>query len=331
MDHFSIYHNGIPSFLLAACKAPEMQRLRDVGMNCGCEYTSFPRFQRLAPYSRFDHSLGVALIVWHFTQDPAQTLAGLLHDIATPVFAHVVDFLRGDYLRQEATEAGTAEIIASSPALRAVLQDLSLTVEDVSDYHRYPIADNDAPRLAADRLEYTLGNCINYRIRSPETVRRYYSDLVISRNEDGLPELAFQSGQTAEDFALAALACSEIYVADEDRWSMQMLSELLRCALSNDIITEKELFTTEPKVIEKLRRSSRTASQWESFRAMEQMERCEMPPDESWRKIHAKKRCIDPLIAECGRVSSYSQVFSEKLAEFRSRSQDYWIHGEARR
>ena len=45
------------------------------------------------------------------------------------------------------------------------------TTEDVADYHRYPIADNDSPRLAADRLEYTLGNLFNYGFCSPEQLR----------------------------------------------------------------------------------------------------------------------------------------------------------------
>ena len=80
MDLWKQYHDDMPAFLNAALQTPPMQRLRQVGMNCGCEYTSFPRFDRCMSYSRFDHSLGVATIVWHFTKDPAQTLAGLFHD-----------------------------------------------------------------------------------------------------------------------------------------------------------------------------------------------------------------------------------------------------------
>lgn len=53
-------------------------------MDCGCDYTNlFPRHEW---YSNLDHSVGVALIIWNFTHDKKQTLAGLFHDIATPVF-----------------------------------------------------------------------------------------------------------------------------------------------------------------------------------------------------------------------------------------------------
>ena len=72
MEHYVLYHEAVPSILSACMEAPCMRRLKGVGMNCGCEYTSFPRFAGLLPYSRFDHSVGVGLIVWHFTHDPKQ-------------------------------------------------------------------------------------------------------------------------------------------------------------------------------------------------------------------------------------------------------------------
>ena len=162
MNYHAIYDTKAPAFLLRLAETPPMQRLRRVGMNCGCEYTSFPRFRGIARYTRYEHSLGAALIVWRFTADAAQSASALLHDIATPPFAHAVDFLRGDYLDQTATEEGTAQIIRQSAEIGATLSELGLTAEDVEDYHRYPIADNDAPRLSADRLEYTIGNAVNF-------------------------------------------------------------------------------------------------------------------------------------------------------------------------
>ena len=132
-ENWPLYHPGIPEPLRRLAETPPLARLRQVGMNCGCEYTAFPRFAGWAPYSRFDHSVGVGLIVWHFTGDLRQSAAGLLHDVATPVFAHTVDFLRGDHLRQESTESRTAELIAASPELRARLAEYGLTPEDAAE------------------------------------------------------------------------------------------------------------------------------------------------------------------------------------------------------
>ncbi len=326
MDHTHIYHSEIPAFLSACAETPCMQRLKRVGMNCGCEYTSFPRFAGLMPYSRYDHSVGAARIVWHFTHDEKQTVAALLHDVATPVFAHVVDFLRGDYLRQEATESGTEAIIASDAALQRQLHTLGLSTEDVSDYHRYPIADNDSPRLSADRLEYTLGNLQNYRIRTQAQVQAFYDDLLVGTDEDGRPELVFCTEETAIDFAEAALVCSKIYVSDEDRYAMQMLSELLQYAIRIGVLAESDLNRDEPAVIDALCADERTANAWRVFRSCKTVLRASEPQaDGVWRQIAAKKRYIDPLIAGKGRASELSKPLREAIGAFLKAPQTDWI------
>ena len=191
MDYHSIYRCRTPAFLRRLCDTPPLRRLADVGMNCGCEYTAFPRFASIGRYTRLEHSLGAALIVWRFTRDEKQAAAALLHDIATPVFAHVVDFLRGDYLEQTATECGTAELIRTSAEIGEILRELSLCAGDVEDYHRYPIADNDSPRLSADRLDYTCGNAVNFGLSTREELGELLADLRVGENEYGEAELVF--------------------------------------------------------------------------------------------------------------------------------------------
>ena len=318
-----------------------MERLKRVGMNCGCEYTSFPRFANGGTYSRFDHSLGVGLIVWHFTGDPAQAAAGLLHDIATPPFAHVVDFLRGDYLTQEATEDGTRERIDSSPTIQTVLARYGLTTEDVCDYHRYPIADNDSPRLSADRLEYTLGNALRWDFLTRKEIGAIYADLRIGTNEEVQPELVFQDPSLASVFARAALACSKVYVSDEDRYSMQALCELIAKAMKAGVLSPADLDGSEPPLIAKLE-ASPLAADWRAFRTLRRTERATCPPfaaahikcatappdDRPWRQIPAKKRRIDPLIVGMGRVSMLNAAFAAELAAFLAEPQTEWILAE---
>ena len=323
-----VYHSSIPQFLLDFSAAPAVQRLRQVGMNCGCEYTSFPRFAGLGPYSRYDHSLGVALIVWHFTHDKAQAVAGLLHDVAMPVFAHVVDFLNGDFLRQESTEALTEAVIARSDEIQSLLRRHGMTTAAVSDYHRYPIADNDSPRLSADRLEYTLGNLVNFGFCPLDIAAEFYRDLVVGSNEIGEPELSFRSPDLACRFALDALRCSRVYVSDEDRFSMMALSELLRDAISRGVLTESDLGTTEPAVIAKLRADKASRDAWENFTKYSGLTVSDVPAEGTpCYRVAAKKRFIDPLIAGGGRASQYSQEVASALADFQNRSFACWITG----
>ena len=322
-------YGELPDFLCRAAEAPPLRRLKEVGMNCGCEYTSFPMLGALAPYSRWEHSLGVAAIVWRFTGDPKQAMAGLLHDVASPTFAHVIDFLKGDYLRQEATEAGTTRIIDESPELQTALSAMGLCTADVCDYHRYPIADNDTPRLSADRLEYTLGNLVNFGYRSRDDVAAYYADLAVGENEAGEQELMFQSPARARGFALDALRCSRIYVSDADRYAMQALANLLRDAVAAGVLSEDDFMGTEPRLLDKLCRHRDWADRWRDYCAMRATRRSEAPDGAAgWMKIPAKKRCIDPMVRDVGRASALFPDFGDALAAFLAESQDYWVLGE---
>ena len=323
-----IYHREIPIFLREFAAAPSVERLREVGMNCGCEYTQFPQFAKIGSYSRFDHSMGTALIIWHFTGDEKQALAGLFHDIATPVFAHVVDFLNGDHLRQESTESGTAERIAGDRRLCDLLKAHGLAVEQVADYHIYPIADNAPPALSADRLEYTLGNLLNYGFAGREEIAAFYKNLTVGQDEAGRPELAFRTPETASAFAMAALRNSRVYVADEDRFAMQALADLLRLALERGVLTHRDLWETEPAVIEKLNADPVCGDAWRRFRSYSCVLRSEeRPPNGCWIRVNAKKRWIDPLVPGLGRVSRWDAGVRREMEAFQTLDFSKWLSG----
>lgn len=302
-----------------------MQRLKDVGMHCGCEYTSFPMFVGLDNYSRYKHSVGCALIVWHFTQDRRQTIAALLHDIATPTFAHVVDFLNGDHLKQESTENGTVNIIASSPEIMTRLKEWNIELEEVADYHVYPIADNDSPKLSADRLEYTLSNLVNYRITPTEKIKEWYDHLMVGKNEEGEDELMFDDFQIAEAFCLSALETSKIYVADEDRFAMQTLSELLCKHITRGVLSKNDLYRTESEVIALLQQDEEARQDWERFRALRHIHRGNHAEAKT---VLSKRRYINPYLNGKGRMVHLSDMFAQALEPFLSQRLDEPLWGE---
>lgn len=328
-DLWTLYHPEIPAFLRPYLDTPPLARLRDVGMNCGCEYTSFPLYLRCRPYSRFDHSVGAALITWHFTESPCQAIAALLHDIATPVFAHVVDFLNGDHLLQESTEDETEAFIRRCPELLALLEGDGLAVEEVADYHRYPIADNPSPQLSADRLEYTLGNLWHYGFSELPEPEGFYRDLTVGADEAGEAELAFRTLETATAFTQASLRTSRVYVADEDRFAMQALADLLRSALDRHILVWDDLYATEPAVIAKLQSDPRSAGAWTRFRRLSRLRVShERPEEPGWRSVPAKKRYIDPMVLDKGRVSRLSPEARAMQAEFLALDFSLWLRAE---
>lgn len=304
---------AVPSVISDAMHAPAMMRIAGVDMNCGMAYTSFPLFRSGEPYSRAQHCRNVSVLIYHFTRDLTQSLAGLFHDISTPVFSHVVDFLNGDYMTQESTEEKTAAMISNDPVIRGLLAANQIRSEDVSDYHRYPIADNDMPKLSCDRLEYTLGNAVNYRFIIPEKARTFVNDLCVSVNEFNEPELAFQTDDLAVEFAWTALRCGRIYSGCEDRYSMERLARLLKDAIMNGILSEADLYSTESSVIRRLEQSS-LANQWKAFTNLSEVVVTDDP--EEGISVDAKRRYINPLSVSRKRASELDPALAEAIEEF---------------
>ena len=168
-----------------------MQKQSGISVTCGTCYSKL--FNTTLWYSSLDHSVAVALIVWNFTKDKKQTISALLHDIATPVFKHCIDFMNGDAEKQESTEERTLEIIKGSKEIMALLERDNIKLEEIADYKKYPIADNDVPRLSADRFEYHFTNGLSLSpVFEIDEIREFYDNVFVTKNEDGIDELCFK-------------------------------------------------------------------------------------------------------------------------------------------
>lgn len=117
-QYFSILSDDIPEFLKEYINTPEMQKQAGISVSCG---TIYSKMYNQMWYSSLDHSVAVSLIIWNFTKDKKQTLSGLFHDIATPTFKHAIDFMNGDYEKQESTEELTTKIISESEEIMKLL------------------------------------------------------------------------------------------------------------------------------------------------------------------------------------------------------------------
>ena len=309
-------------FIEACTRSAAVQRLFGIDMNCGMDHTSAERFQNMSPYSRAMHSVDAAYIAAHFTDDPRVVASVLFHDIATPVFSHVIDFLHHDYTHQETTESLTQVFIEQDEEIMCCLEKVGLSVDDVCDYHRYPIADNDIPKLSSDRLEYTLCNMINYGFSDFEEAASYYDDLTLVCNEEGEQEIAFRSVDKAVGFAYRALACSHVYASDFDRYAMDVLADIVREAIGSGIVTERDLYTcSELAFIRKMCRNETICSKWEKFTQLSEVVSCR--PDEPGAKVvDAKKRYIDPLVVDRGRATSLDEQLHNAIKEWLNRPFD---------
>lgn len=198
-EYFKILEPEFPTWLNDYINTKEMLKQQYISITCGTIYSDL--FESEFFFSSLDHAIAVALIIWHFTKDKKQTLSGLFHNIATPVFKHCVDFMNKDYITQESTEDLTTEIIENSEEIMSLLQRDKIKLNEVDNYHLYPIADNDTPQLSSDRLEYSLSNALfTYKLSDIEKIREIYNDIKIVKNEHNIYEMAFKSKKIAREF-----------------------------------------------------------------------------------------------------------------------------------
>lgn len=237
-----------PEFLYKYAECALVKRLGGVSLLCGTEWT--PLFKNDFFYSRLAHSVGAALIVWNFTQSKVQTLAALFHDVASPAFSHVTDFRNKDALRQSSTEAPTKEMIAQDAALQALLLQDGITSSQIDDYHLYSIADNEIPRLSADRLEYMYPSgaalCGEWTLAE---IQENYAHITVLKNEDGQDELGFDSEQAALVYTQKFCAVSRLLQKNEDKCAMQLLADILTEAISLGALQESELYRYDEKTL----------------------------------------------------------------------------------
>ena len=322
---WKIYYQEMPEFIEELIQTPSLQRLKDIGMNCGVEYTNFAFFQNIMPYSRYEHSIGVSLIVYHFTHDKKQTVAGLLHDIATPVFAHTIDFYHQDHLKQESTEFDTIKIIEQDQQLVSLLKEYDLTIEEVCNYHLYPLCDNDSPQLSADRLEYTLGNMYSYGFCTLKEIQNIFNDLKVNDLQN---EIIFKHEEIAHFFTKKMLQCSHIYVMDEDRYAMEYLSHLIKKAIEKNVVCESEFYLKEKEFIDLLKKDQEIRKLWEKYQKLNKVEKGKNT-DYFCVKVFAKKRYIDVIVENKGRISTIDQHINNEIQQFLQLDFDYYMYGKS--
>lgn len=320
--YFEILSREFPIWLLDYINTPEMQRLKDISQACGTDYVKL--YNHWDFYDVLEHSIGCALIVWNFTNDKKQTLSALFHDISTPVFKHCIDFLDGDYEKQESTEDLTASMIRNSKEIMKLLKRDGIKLEDVYDYHMYPIADNDSPRLSSDRLEYTFmnGYKMNYGINfSLADIKNVYDDLEVQVNEEGISELGFKTLEIAEKFVCDASVLWPNWCDNRYKLVGQFYADTVRRLGELGELLREDLYKYSEREVIWFMRNSRDNNLSKIFKmfqeSVEFYESDNRPSDDKYSiSFNCKKRYINPLVnmnGEYKRIYDVSEVVKERI------------------
>lgn len=289
-----IEYKARPEFLNKYLKTPSLLRLKNVGYLCGMDYASKDIYYFEEYVSRYDHSLTVALLTWRYTKSRKATLAGLFHDIATPCFSHVIDYMNKDYENQESTEEYTEDILKEDKYLQECLKQDGISLQDIADFKRYSIVDSDRPKLCTDRLDGLILTALFWTktITIPE-VEEIVNHTNIFLNEEGNEEIGFTTKESAE-LALKTSETIDIFChSKEDNYMMELLASLTKDAIEKGYITYHDLYTLNEKQLMNILEHCKDKKINEKLNLFKEIKKEDIP---EINLANVKMRDLNPLV-----------------------------------
>jgi HD superfamily phosphohydrolase len=196
--------------------------------------------------SRYEHSVGVMLLIRMLGGSVQEQLAGLLHDVSHTAFSHVVDYALSNHT--EDFHEQHFESIMERFAVPALLQRYGISMTDILPVDQWPLLEQEMPDLCADRIDYTLRDLLHIGYIDNPSIQRFLSQLqahegkIVCRSLDAA--LWF-----TEQYARLIL---ELFLHPVELFASQQLAEALRIALTNGILQENDLFLQDDALLTRL-------------------------------------------------------------------------------
>lgn len=296
-----------PEFIDKYLTTKTMNRIKYISQFCGCDYTNL--YSPLFFYSRFDHSLSVAHMTWHFTHDKKTTIAALLHDCGTPCFAHCIDYVFGDFVKQESSEKSIVKMLKEDKELCNYLKQDDIKMEDLECLNFYPLLDNKIPKLCTDRLDGVLHTVYIWLHTHPlKEIKEVYNNIVVLENEEGEKELGFTDRNIALKFVKMVSIYAKELQGNTDKFVMKYISDIVKIAVNKRLITLEELYIKkEREMIDIFAK----ISSWKKFQKATTLIKTENKPKNYFISFDTKRRNVIPLIRENNKVRRISEIVEE--------------------
>jgi len=283
-----------PSFLDKYLSTKTLNRLKHITQFCGCDYTRL--YSPLFLYTRFDHSLTVAHMTWHFTHDKKETIVALLHDVGTPCFAHCIDCVFGDYINQESSEKNIVDILKQDKTILECLKEDGVSLDDIEDLSNYHILENKSPKLCTDRLDGVLHTCyIWLHTHTLEQIKEVYDNIIVLKNEDGIREIAFKNIKTAEKFVSMVYIYAKELQGNTDKYVTKYVAEIVQQSFKQKLISIEDLYTKKEEDLCGI--FNNNFASWKTFTKADFLNRTDIEPQNKFYiSFKIKKRNVIPLV-----------------------------------
>ena len=284
--------------LLDLINNPTLQRLKDIDQG-GYSEPYFP-----GKYSRFEHSVGVCLLLGKYGTPLEEQIAGLIHDVSHSAFSHCIDYvLASDSAEKNAHQDNIFDAYVRKSEIPALLKAYGFDVEYILDDTHFPLKEKELPNLCADRIDYSLRTaCAFGEIKDAD----YFLNALETENRNWI----FKNFEIAKEYVELYLKLNTNY------WSgiatalmFQTVGEYLLYALSKEHISEMDLYTTDALVLSKIARHHADDKQLSLlFDRMNNKVAYKNDHHDFESEILCKSRVVDPLCRHNGEIKRVSHV-----------------------
>lgn len=245
-------------------------------------------------HTRFEHSIGVMLLMRQVGATLEAQIAGLLHDISHTAFSHLIDYVfeleEEDYHEERYVE------VLESPEIVKVLENNGFHVDRFKGLERFRILENPLPNLSADRIDYTLRDLFQIDQVSLEDIRWFMQGLTVA---DG--RLLVKGIEYGEWFQSNYRFLTSQYFGSTENVEVHLaMKHLLKDALQEGRIEEADFFKDDAYVINKLG-GEKVLKRWIATHTRVQTESVKM-----------KERAVDPEIILNDQIIRLSDVSSQQ-------------------
>lgn len=260
------------------------------------------KYHYVRGFSRFEHSVGVMLLLRKLGALIEEQVAGLLHDVSHAAFSHVIDWVLGQGKTENFQDDRHLEFITQSE-ISDILTRHGYNPAKIADLKSYKLLDTEIPDLCADRIDYSL------RQISQSAARKYVKHLSVW---DG--KIIFNPKEVALSFANDFL---DLQINDwagfEGASRYLIFSRILKRAIDLKIINIDDFLGDEESILKKIEVGRDT----QIMAGLGLLRKKSLSSEPRKERIVKKFRHVDPEFLEHGKLHRVSEAypkFAKRLA-----------------
>ena len=286
--------------LIELINSNPVQRIKKVYQS-GMIYKAIP-WKKI---TRYEHCIGVMILLRKKGANLEEQIAGLLHDIPHTAFSHAIDYV---YKSEEHNfhEKFHASIINESE-IPKILEKYGFDKNRILNEQNFSLLEKKLPDLCADRIDYTLRELIA-KNNDKEKINKYFNAIIVTNNE-----FYFNNSKIALEFSKDFLIMIQSWASPLQLAITETIALALKKSLEENIINQKDLFTTDDEVLQKIYNSNNT----EIIKLIETINpKMQVIEDEKNFDYYSKEklRFIDPFVLpDKKRVSEIYPEYKELI------------------